>query len=113
MNQNYPKYVIDTIREASGLEDIMCSDEEFQQLSPREAFKKMLEWEGIIGYAGTILGWIEDIFKVKLVSGGAEQSKEDFLQGLLNILVAQDLDMKTAFQMADVICDTTKSVQQQ
>lgn len=114
MNHNYPEYIMRTIRETHDLdEDDVSRDREFQRLFPREVFEKMLEWEGIVGYGHQILSWIEDIFKVKLTADGEEQSREDFIQGLLNILIAQNLDDIIASQMADVICDTTKSVQNQ
>lgn len=114
MNHNYPEHIVKKLRELDGLdEDNNSKDTEFQEMSPQEVFDAVLRYEGIIGYGFTILSLIEDIFKVRLIVDYEEQPREDFLQGLLNILIAQNLNDAIAYQMADVICDTAKTVQNQ
>ena len=79
MNQNYPDYIVRKLREADVYES---SEEELQELSPNEALEMILNYEGIFGYTSTILGWIQDIFKIKLSPYGETQSRQDFVQGL-------------------------------
>lgn len=113
MNQshNYPEYIMKKLREFNYVDELDRSrDDEFQSFSPQEAFDQVLKYDGIIGYRDTILRWVADIFKVKLLVDGEEQKRADFRQGLVNLLVAQDLDYEVAFQMADIICDTVKPV---
>jgi hypothetical protein len=38
----------------------------YQDYTRIQAFRAMLEWEGILGYTGTILKWIKDIWGVEL-----------------------------------------------
>lgn len=67
MNHNYPEYLLEVIRAWHGLERFDESrDDEWQQLSPLDAFGIVLDYEGIKGYDSTILMWIADIFKVQL-----------------------------------------------
>lgn len=90
MNQNYPEYILKKLRVSNYLEeDDTSRDEEFQELPPEEAFDQVMKFDGIIGYRYTMLRWIQDIFKVKLDPTGAEQSNEEFTQGLNNIRRAQ------------------------
>ena len=107
MNHKYPMNVIKILRETEDL-DINDSsrDEELQNIYPEAVLEAVLQHEGIIGYVYTILNWIEDIFKVKLVVDGQEQDIEDFKQGLHNIFEAQNLSDEASEQMADVICTT-------
>ena len=114
MNHNYPEYILKKLREFDGLdEENDSNDAEFQAMSPQEVFDIVLRYEGICGYGFTILSLIEDIFKVKLMVNYEEQSRRDFVQGLLNIFTAQHLNDAIALEMASVICETTKSVQNQ
>lgn len=91
MNQNYPEHIMATIREWNGMErDDTSRDEEFQQESPETVFGIIAEYEGIVGYTNTVLGWIAEIFKVKLSRYGEQQTAEEFVQGMKNILYATD-----------------------
>ena len=103
MKQNYDEYIMEKIREASGMEcDDTSRDYELERLSPEEVFEMILEYEGIIGYANRILGWIQDVFKVKLNPYGGGQSRQDFVQGMGNIFRAQDyMDDVVAMRMDD------------
>lgn len=65
--RRYPENIMKRCRQRLGLdEDDTSRDDEINLLSPKEAFEECLIWEGIIGYGDTILGWVEDIFEVKL-----------------------------------------------
>lgn len=101
MNHNYPEYILKKLRERVGNnEDDTSQDEEFQEMSPEDVLNEVLEWDGICGYASTILRWIQDIYKVKLDPYGEYQSKQDFVHGLGNIFRAQDhMDGVTAMRM--------------
>lgn len=91
MNHNYPEHIMAAVREWHDLErDDTSRDEEFQQESPETVFDIIAEYEGIIGYTNTVLGWIAEIFKVKLSRYGEQQTKEEFVQGMKNILDATD-----------------------
>ena len=91
MNQNYSNFILRKLRAYNDMELSDTSrDEEFQQMEPEEVLENVLIYEGIVGYKSTVLRWITEIFKVKLDPDGAEQSREDFVQGLGNILRAQD-----------------------
>ena len=109
MNHNYPPHIIRILRKAEGLDRQDSSrDDEFQDTYPETVFETVLQYEGIIGYVYTILGWIEDIFKVKLIVDGQEQSIEDFRQGLCNILEAQELNDVAIQHIADEISSKIK-----
>lgn len=91
MNQNYSNFILRKLRAYNDMELSDTSrDEEFQQMEPEEVLENVLIYEGIVGYKSTVLRWITEIFKIKLDPDGAEQSREDFVQGLGNILRAQD-----------------------
>lgn len=63
----YPEYIMKKIRQRLGLdEEDKSRDTEINAMSSFEAFEEVLEWEGFIGYARQIKGWIEDIYKVEL-----------------------------------------------
>lgn len=100
MNQNYPEYILSKLREHYGLaDDDTHMDQELQELSPAEAFEKVMEFEGIIGFSSLILSWIEDIYKIRLDYSVYRQSRQDFVQGLGNIFKAQDMDEVIAMRM--------------
>lgn len=91
MNQRYSNYILRKLRVCNDLEIADVSrDAEFQDMEPEEVLDAVLQYEGIIGYTSTILRWIAEIYKVKLDLNGNEQSRQDFVQGLGNILRAQD-----------------------
>ena len=63
----YPEYIMKTLRQNSGLEkDDTSHDKVFESFSKRMVFDRLLIWEGIIGYSGRIIGFIEDVYGVKL-----------------------------------------------
>jgi len=68
MSKNkYPEYIMKRLREREGLgENDTREDEYLNTLTPNETLKEMLEWEGLLGYAETIKGWIKDIYGVDL-----------------------------------------------
>jgi hypothetical protein len=105
MNNNYPEHILKILREAEGLED-KTRDHLLQEMYPEAVLEAVLQNEGIIGYVYEILGWIEDIFKVKLRVDGEHQHIDDFKRGLVNILDAQNLPDDAVEQMAEVICQT-------
>ena len=91
MNQNYSNYILRKLRACNDLEIADTSrDAEFQEMEPEEVLDAVMQYEGIIGYTATILRWIAEIYKVKLDTNASEQSRQDFVQGLGNILRAQD-----------------------
>ncbi len=65
-----PKYlhhVMGRVRQHIGLVEFDTSrDEEINNMSHSAVLDHVLEWEGIIGYGGTIRGWIETIYGVDL-----------------------------------------------
>lgn len=101
MNQNYPEYILRYLRQRHDMEeDDTSRDDEFQQLSPKEALEECLEWEGIFGYTSWILILIKDIYKIKLEEDFYTMSKADFVQGLGNLFAAQDdMDEVRAMRM--------------
>lgn len=63
----YSEPLMGCIRQRLGLEETDTSkDQEIERMTPREVFDHRLCWEGIIGYSGTILGWVKEIYKVDL-----------------------------------------------
>lgn len=54
------------LREALGLSfDDTSRDDDIQSYSLEEALDVLLRYEGLIGYTSIILGWIEDLKKLK------------------------------------------------
>ena len=63
----YPLHIMRKIRQTFDLEpDDESMDAEINSMSRMEAFSKVLEWEGIIGYEYSIVDWVENIFEVDL-----------------------------------------------
>lgn len=42
------------------------SDTNIAAMTPNEAFREVLEWEGLIGYDGSIKRWIKDIYGIEI-----------------------------------------------
>ena len=105
MKYNYPEHILKILREAEGLED-NTRDHLLQEMYPEAVLEAVLQNEGIIGYVYDILGWIADIFKVKLRVDGEHQPIDEFKQGLRNILEAQNLPDDAVDQMSEIICTT-------
>lgn len=67
MENKYPAYIMRKVRMNLGLDvDDTSRDEYINSMSRNEAFGRVLEWEGIIGYDQRIMSIVEDIFDVKL-----------------------------------------------
>jgi len=63
----YPEYIMRSVRQRFGLEpDDTSRDKDIDVMSPIEVFDEWLGWQGIIGYCGTILSVVEDIFGVEI-----------------------------------------------
>lgn len=72
----YPEYILKKLRQREGLEPNDTSmDDMLNGLSPEIVFKEVCDWEGMIGYSSSILGWIEDIYGIDL-NQCAEQAKK-------------------------------------
>lgn len=70
MKNKYPEHIMRTLRIQGDLEPIDTSlDEElYNQYSSNEAFRAVLNWEGIVNYDTKIKNWIKDIYGVDLDS---------------------------------------------
>ncbi len=90
MNQDYPEYILQKLRQRQDLdEDDTSMDETFQDMQPDQVFKECLEWEGICGYTSTILGWIADIYGIYLKGSHAVYDRSDkrrFVKGFGNFM---------------------------
>ena len=63
----YPENIMQRCRERLGLEpDDTSRDSEINIYSPREAFDECCNWEGLICWGDTLLGWVEDCFGIEL-----------------------------------------------
>lgn len=63
----YEEYIMKDLRQRLGLEpDDESKDDEIMSMSKDEVFESLLEWEGIIGYAGIIRSYVEDVYGVCL-----------------------------------------------
>lgn len=63
----YPEYILKKLRQRDGLdEDDRSRDDIFNGYSHNETFDQVCNWEGLINYGGTIRGWVEEIYGVKL-----------------------------------------------
>jgi len=63
----YPIYIMQMVRQHLNLESYDTSrDSEINAMTHNEIFDHCLEWEGIIGYGGTLHSWVFDIFGVTL-----------------------------------------------
>jgi len=67
MQNKYPDNIMVLLRDIHDLEPKDTSrDEEFNNMTPNEVFNSVLNWEGIIHYSDTIIGWVKDIYGVSL-----------------------------------------------
>lgn len=63
----YPENIMCMIRESFSLEpDDTSRDGEIDLMTNREIFEAICNYEGLIGYADTIIGWINQIYGVDL-----------------------------------------------
>lgn len=66
----YPENIMCMVRESFGLEpDDTSRDGEIDLMTNREIFEAICNYEGLIGYADTIIGWINQIYGVDLNGG--------------------------------------------
>ena len=78
MNTKYPEYILCKVRESKGLEkEDTSKDEKFNTLSPEEVWACCLNWEGIIGYEGTLNTWHDDIFGKPV---GPTKTRKSFIE---------------------------------
>lgn len=42
------------------------TDKDIAIMTPNEAFREVLEWEGLVGYDGAIKRWIKDIYGIEV-----------------------------------------------
>lgn len=42
------------------------TDTDIAAMTPNDAFKEVLEWEGLCGYDGAIKRWIKDIYGIEV-----------------------------------------------
>ena len=63
----YLENIMRMVRGSLGLEpDDTSRDGEIERMSNREVLDRVCNWEGLIGYSSTILGWINQIYGVDL-----------------------------------------------
>ena len=63
----YPDYIMRTLRQRRGLDEYDNSKDSYiSEMSPERAFSEMCEWNGFIGWSGTIKGWIKDTYGIEL-----------------------------------------------
>ncbi len=63
----YSVGIMQTLRERRGLEPNDTSqDAQIQDMGNDEAFRNVLEWEGILGYDYKIRQWVKEIYGVEL-----------------------------------------------
>lgn len=63
----YPEHILAKLRQRRDLDVGDTSmDDTFNNWPPRFVFTEVCTWEGFLGYASTILGWVEDVFDVEL-----------------------------------------------
>lgn len=52
------------------------SDTDIAAMTPDEAFREVLEWEGLCGYDGAIKRWVRDIYGINVGAQQEVKSKE-------------------------------------
>jgi hypothetical protein len=63
----YPEYIMESLRQRRGLdEDDTSQDERISIMSKQRVLEEVCNWEGLINYGGTIRGWVESIYGIKL-----------------------------------------------
>lgn len=66
----YPDEVMEAIRQNLDLEsDDTSMDKKIMKMSKDEIFDRLLTWNGLIGYEGTIREWVNDVYGVELGEG--------------------------------------------
>lgn len=64
----YPEHILRYLRQRQGLEETDTSmDDSLNDMTPKKAFREVLEWHGMIGgWDSLIVGWVKDIYRVNL-----------------------------------------------
>lgn len=63
----YSNEVMGYVRQRMGLEeDDKSRDAEIEAMNPFEVFSETLEWNGLLGDAETVAGFVEDVYEVDL-----------------------------------------------
>ena len=66
-NTRYPESIMRILRQRDGLDKLdLSKDDRFNSYTPNEAFKAVLEYEGIVGFESTIKEWIVSIYGISL-----------------------------------------------
>lgn len=58
--RKFTSHIVDILKERGN------TDTEIEALTPDEAFREVLEWEGLIGYDGAIKRWIKGIYGIEV-----------------------------------------------
>lgn len=58
--KNFTEHIRDILKERGN------TDTDIAAMTPDEAFREVLEWEGLIGYDGAIKRWIKNIYGIDL-----------------------------------------------
>lgn len=67
MSNKYPEHIMKYVRQNMGLEDNDTSmDDDINSMSKERVLDRVCNWNGLINYGSTIIGWIEDIYKLDL-----------------------------------------------
>ena len=70
----YPNYIMESVRKNLGLkENDTTQDEYINKISKKKVLDKYLEWNGLIGYAGTVLEVVGDIYDIELDGEGVNE----------------------------------------
>lgn len=65
--RKYPEYIMSYVRQNMGLDsDDKSKDDLINSMNKKDIFDRVLDWNGIIGYAGQIKGWVEDVYGIEL-----------------------------------------------
>lgn len=67
VKKKYPEYIMSYVRQNMGLDSDDTSKDDFiNSMNKKDVFDRVLNWNGIIGYAGQINSWIEEIYGIEL-----------------------------------------------
>lgn len=68
--EKFTEHIIDILKERGN------TDTEIETMTPDEAFREVLEWEGIIGYDGAIKRWIKAIYGIEVKEQGKQHTEK-------------------------------------
>ena len=58
--KNFTEHIRDILKERG------ITDTDIAAMTPDEAFREVLEWEGLCGYDGAMKRWIKDIYDIEV-----------------------------------------------